>query len=204
MATKLRWDDEKLKKGLVQSAVKNRGQWGFSGELSDMWMENRIRSSLDIDQEEFERLQELGLSYGAAKTKKDKKAVAKWKRAETKHLKVMRDELKKWMKSGKYGRPAPGIEDSTVIDRIDKLLLTEKIKWTHGFRAPTPAQKKKWKADPQMELSYWTKELNDLKRAKSKIRKGNPGASATASSGIGILKDRIDRAKEKIKKQKAK
>jgi hypothetical protein len=36
MATKLRWDDEKLKKGLVQSAVKNRGQWGFSGELSDM------------------------------------------------------------------------------------------------------------------------------------------------------------------------
>jgi hypothetical protein len=90
-----------------------------------------------------------------------------------------------------------------IIDKID-IYLTEKIKWTHGFRAPTPAQKKKWKADPQMELSYWTKELNDLKRAKSKIRKGNPGASATASSGIGILKDRIDRAKEKIKKQKAK
>ena len=125
MATKLRWDDEKLKKGLVKTAVKNRGQWGLSGELSDMWLENRIRSSLDIDQDEFERLQELGLSYGAAKTKKDKKAVAKFKRAETKHMKAMHKEFEKWKKSGKYSRPDPGIEDSTVIDKIDKLLLAE-------------------------------------------------------------------------------
>lgn len=82
--------------------------------------------------------------------------------------------------------------------------LEEKVKFKHGYRVPSKAMKKKWKADAQLEIDYWTKELEDLKKFKAKMKPGQPGGKAQASVGIGLLKEYIAKAKEKLKKQQAK
>ena len=91
----------------------------------------------------------------------------------------------------------------SVINKID-IYLTEKVKFKLGYRVPSKAMKKKWKTDTQMELDYWTKELADLKKYMSKMGKGQPGGKAQGKAGIGQLKHFIEKAKEKIKKQKVK
>jgi hypothetical protein len=87
--------------------------------------------------------------------------------------------------------------------RFERFLF-EKIKWKHGYRVPTKGRKKKWKDDAQLEIDYWTKELEDLKKFKAKMKPGQPGGQAQASVGIGLLKEYIAKAKIRLEKQKAK
>ena len=81
--------------------------------------------------------------------------------------------------------------------KLRKYLLNEKVTYRHGVKVATKGQKKKFKADPQVEIDFYEKQLAQVQRMK--YGPGEGSGKAAQKTSISICKSRIKEAQKRLK-----
>jgi hypothetical protein len=82
--------------------------------------------------------------------------------------------------------------------KLKQYLLDEKVTYRHGVKVATKAQKKKFKADPQVEIDFYEQQLAQIQ--KMKYGPGEGSGKAQQKTSISISKSRIKEAQARLKK----